>query len=183
MNGQWLSLHSSLHRTAALRTNCVKLTEARPICAMADLPQHHETNSIESLACIHTHVQQRAIRRTLAIHTHAVTKMYLMKSGFQKYMVYRGQCALSLPELSFLLLILVVPDLVCSAVCLTLHTQNLCIVTRMMIVGRTVEHLKKELQQKGDIGLVAEVVCIVMYDVVVECAFITIQSDLIRAFV
>jgi len=26
-----------------------------------------------------------------------------------------------------------------------------------MIVGRTVEHLKKELQQKGDIGLVAEV--------------------------
>jgi len=25
------------------------------------------------------------------------------------------------------------------------------------IVGRSVEHLKKELQQKGDIGLVAEV--------------------------
>jgi len=34
-----------------------------------------------------------------------------------------------------------------------IHTA--CVI--IMTVGRTVEHLKKELQQKGDIGLVAEV--------------------------
>ena len=34
---------------------------------------------------------------------------------------------------------------------------QLNVIVIIVTVGRTVEHLKKELQQKGDIGLVAEV--------------------------
>jgi len=48
--------------------------------------------------------------------------------------------------------------LLCLCVHLSLRWSVTFTVTLLLaVLGRTVEHLKKELQQKGDIGLVAEV--------------------------